>query len=391
METTTESLQQTLQQTALFEQHQALGAKLVPFHGWQMPIHYGSQMAEHHQVRRQCGVFDVSHMLVCDLISSDLSLVEDFLNHVLTNDVSRLRPDGTDDGGNDDGDTTDGDETDLGYAQYTLMLNESGGILDDLIVYRLPFCFRLVLNCGCAESDLAWLQQQCHLFPRGAEIEIAPRRALSMLALQGPEFAKDLPALLGTALAASVAQLKPFTAVVADSMMVARTGYTGELGVEIVLPHEHAITLWQKMMALKIQPCGLGARDTLRLEAGFNLYGQDMTQATHPFESNVGWVVAMSKSDFIGKRALSERGQPSDHVLVGVRFSGKGVLRAGFALYVDDQAVGVLTSGSYSPSLSISVGLARVSRSAYQASAANFFVKIRGSLQPVEVGKPGFL
>lgn len=376
-----------LQKTALYDQHQLMGAKWAPFHGWQMPIHYGSQVAEHHQVRRHCGVFDVSHMLVCDLRlqtqpSQDLEVIECFLNRVLTNDLARLNI------------TRFNHEetesvTDISHAQYTLMLNEHGGVLDDLIVYRLSTGFRLVLNCGRAEEDLAWLQLQRNTLSDSTQIDILPRRDLSILALQGPGYEQYLPNLLPAQLAKAVLQLKPFEAVVEQEVMLARTGYTGEPGIELMLPHDQAISLWQHMMALEIQPCGLGARDTLRLEAGYNLYGQDMTNAHHPFESNVGWTVAMQKAFFIGQDALREQMRGSEYVMVGVRYTGKGVLRAGFKLYEEDRVVGNITSGSYSPTFGVSIGLARVKRSAYELSKTAISVLIRNTLQPVDLVKPG--
>ena len=351
-----------LSKTALYDQHLTSGGKLVPFHGWSMPLHYGSQVAEHHQVRQHCGVFDVSHMLVCDIAGQT---AHEFLNRVLTNDLAKLS--GT------------------GQAQYTLMLNEQGGIIDDLIVYRMAAGYRLILNSGCADKDVAWLEQQA----ADADASIQSRRDLSMLALQGPEVFECVQQWLGSELADQVAQLKPFTMIEHESMMVARTGYTGEHGVEIMLPNALAVEVWQKLLALGVAPCGLGARDTLRLEAGLNLYGQDMTLANHPFESNLGWVVAMNKGDFIGRSALESKAQQSESALVGLLYSDKGVLRSGFEVLADGESIGSITSGSYSPTLEKSVALARVK--APLEAGVKYEVLMRGKPKPIELVKPGFV
>ena len=351
-----------LSKTVLHDQHQAAGGKLVPFHGWSMPLHYGSQVAEHHQVRQRCGVFDVSHMLVCDI---EGETAYQFLNGVLTNDLAKL--------------------TEVGQAQYTLMLNQQGGIIDDLIVYRMSSGYRLILNSGCADKDVAWLEQQAPAF----SCVIQPRRDLSMLALQGPEVFEFLRQWLGSELADQVAQLKPFMMLEHESMMIARTGYTGEHGIEIMLPNALAVEVWQKLLALGVAPCGLGARDTLRLEAGLNLYGQDMTQDNHPFESNLGWVVAMDKGDFIGRSALESKSQQSESVLVGLLFSDKGVLRSEFEVLADGESIGRITSGSYSPTLEKSVALARVK--APLELGVNYEVLMRGKPKPVDLVKPGFV
>ncbi|HHQ41888.1 MAG TPA: glycine cleavage system aminomethyltransferase GcvT, partial [Chromatiales bacterium] len=254
--------------TPLHDRHLAAGARMVGFAGWEMPLHYGSQVEEHHAVRRAAGVFDVSHMTVVDVTGEG---AEPFLRRLLANDVARL--------------------TEEGRALYTCMLNERGGILDDLIVYRAgPGWFRLVVNAATREKDLAWMRR--HAGPHGAAV--AERAELAMLAVQGPEARERALPLLPQALRGAAAALAPFRAahLGPDAWLVARTGYTGEDGFEVILPAEEAGALWDGLLAAGVRPCGLGARDTLRLEAGLNLYGQDMDEDTTPLECGLGWTVA---------------------------------------------------------------------------------------------------
>ena len=322
-----------LKQTPLNAKHREANAKLVDFSGWEMPIHYGSQIEEHHIVRTGAGMFDVSHMLPVDLKGDG---VRDFLRTLVANNVDKLQ-------------TT-------GKALYTCMLHEGGGVVDDLIVYFLnESWFRLVVNAGCADKDLAWLETQRDRLAPG--LAITPRRDLAMIAVQGPQAAEKLwQAMPGTRELA--APLKPFNAVVVGDMFVARTGYTGEDGFEIMLPAKAAPFFWQALLEAGVKPCGLGARDTLRLEAGMNLYGQDMDAATTPLESGLAWTVDLkSERDFIGKDALLRL--PRDKQLVGLKLLDRGVLR-GHQKVFSPQGEGEITSGSFSPTLNASIALARV-------------------------------
>ena len=322
-----------LKQTPLNAKHREANAKLVDFSGWEMPIHYGSQIEEHHAVRTGAGMFDVSHMLPVDLRGDG---VRDFLRTLVANNVDKLQ-------------TT-------GKALYTCMLHEGGGVVDDLIVYFLnESWFRLVVNAGCADKDLAWLETRRDKLAPG--LAITPRRDLAMIAVQGPQAADKLwQAMPGTRELA--APLKPFNAVVVGDMFVARTGYTGEDGFEIMLPAKAAPFFWQALLEAGVKPCGLGARDTLRLEAGMNLYGQDMDATTTPLESGLAWTVDLkSERDFIGKDALLRL--PRDKQLVGLKLLDRGVLR-GHQKVFSPQGEGEITSGSFSPTLNASIALARV-------------------------------
>ena len=263
--------------TPLHDLHVALGAKMVDFGGWDMPLHYGSQVEEHHQVRSDCGVFDVSHMTVVDVAGVQAG---EYLRRLLANDVARL------------------DE--VGKALYSVMLNASGGVIDDLIVYRTAEGYRLVVNAATRAKDLAWLQAQAE----GFAVELAERAELAMLAVQGPHAIERCLQLLSPARAAMVRELKPFHGLALGEWFIARTGYTGEDGLEIILPAAEAPDFFNELVGAGIAPVGLGARDTLRLEAGFNLYGQDMSESVTPQEANLAWTVAWEPAgrDFIGRR-----------------------------------------------------------------------------------------
>ena len=329
--------------TPLYDQHVAENAKLVDFAGWDMPIDYGSQIAEHKAVRENAGMFDVSHMAVVD-ISGGQS--REFLRRLLANDVAKADEDGR--------------------AIYCCMLNTRGGVIDDLIVDHLSGdLYRVVLNAATTQKDLAWLQSQA----RDYQVKIAHRTDLAIIAVQGPR-GRDLAAqVLDDDLAAAAMQLKPFRAAMAGDVSVGRTGYTGEDGFEIVLSADDAESAWKKLRDIGVAPVGLGARDTLRLEAGLNLYGQDMDEDHTPLESGLGWTVAFEPADrdFVGRDALEYmREQGVSEKLVGLVLEGRGVLRSHAAVRAagsnveEDDAPGVLTSGSYAPSLSRSIGFARV-------------------------------
>lgn len=323
-----------MQITPLNAKHRELDAKLVEFSGWEMPLHYGSQIEEHHAVRCDVGMFDVSHMLPVDIRGDQ---ARPFLRRLLANDVAKLQ-------------TT-------GRALYSCMLHEGGGVIDDLIVYFMREAwFRLVVNAGCAEKDLAWIETQRDTLAPG--LEIAPRRDLAMIAVQGPRAAERLwAAMPGTR--DLTEPMKPFTAVTVGDMFIARTGYTGEDGFEVMLPARAAPYFWQALLDAGVRPCGLGARDTLRLEAGMNLYGQDMDERVTPFDSGLAWTVDLkdAERDFIGRDALMRL--PRHRKLVGLVLMDKGVLRA-HQKVLTAHGEGEITSGSFSPSLSASIALARV-------------------------------
>jgi aminomethyltransferase len=322
-----------LKQTPLNARHREANAKLVDFSGWEMPIHYGSQIEEHHIVRTDAGMFDVSHMLPVDLKGDG---ARDFLRRLVANNVDKLQS--------------------TGKALYTCMLHEGGGVVDDLIVYFLnESWFRLVVNAGCADKDIAWMETQRDRLAPG--LALTPRRDLAMIAVQGPRAAEKLwQAMPGTRDLA--APLKPFNAMVVGDMFIARTGYTGEDGFEIMLPAKAAPFFWQALLEAGVKPCGLGARDTLRLEAGMNLYGQDMDASTTPLESGLAWTVDLkSERDFIGKDALLRL--PRNRQLVGLKLLDRGVLR-GHQKVLTSQGEGEITSGSFAPTLNASIALARV-------------------------------
>ncbi|MAT51941.1 MAG: glycine cleavage system protein T [Porticoccaceae bacterium] len=351
--------------TPLYDAHLKLGAKIVDFGGWDMPLHYGSQVEEHHQVRRHAGVFDVSHMAVVDIAGSD-SLP--FLRHVLASDVDRLKT--------------------IGKAQYSLMLNPRGGVKDDLIVYLAGESrYRLVINCGTAAADVEWLREQSCAFG----VDIAPRPDLAILAIQGPEALARVRAVACAEAGAAIDTLSPFSAAQVGTWFIARTGYTGEDGVEIILPAEKAVDLWQRLLAVGVAPVGLGARDTLRLEAGMNLYGSDMDETTSPLTANLGWTIAWQPQDrdFIGRAALeSERQAGPRQKLVGLVMEARGVLRAHQTVTCDGVAgQGEITSGTFSPTLGYSIALARVPV-AFEGTAQ---VDIRGRQVPVTIVKPCFV
>ncbi|MGE5154970.1 MAG: glycine cleavage system aminomethyltransferase GcvT [Bdellovibrio bacteriovorus] len=350
--------------TPLFHEHERLGARIVPFGGWDMPLHYGSQIEEHHAVRRRSGCFDVSHMRPVDLSGPD---AQSFLRRLLANDVAKLKS--------------------PGKAIYSCMLNPGGGVVDDLIVYfRGSGHYRMVVNAGTADKDLDWMRAQS----AGLDLTIEPRDDLAMIAVQGPEARALAAPLVPPDCRAPAMDLKPFFAAEGERWFVGRTGYTGEDGFEVILPAEDASGFWQGLIAAGIQPCGLGARDTLRLEAGMNLYGQDMDESVGPLESGLGWTVAWEPPDrdFIGRSALTAlRDNPALRDFVGLLLTGRGVLRGHQTVVADGQAVGEVTSGGFSPTLDRSIGLARVQPGLGGACA----VDIRGKAVPARVVRPPFV
>lgn len=352
-----------LKRTPLYEQHLAAHAKMVEFAGWEMPIHYGSQIQEHHQVRNAAGMFDVSHMGVLDVSGEDATV---FLRYALANDIQKLNK--------------------IGRALYSCLLNAQGGVVDDLIVYRLgEQQFRLVLNAGACQKDIAWLEKISQAF----KVQRTPRNELGILALQGPQAIQKLSNIL-TSQANALHALKPFHALIIDEMQIARTGYTGEDGVEIIAPAKNIQILWQRCLTENIQPCGLGARDTLRLEAGLNLYGSDMDEHTSPLISNLAWTVDWKdeQRNFMGKEALlTQKREGVREKLVGIVMEQPGVLRDHQPILIDNQPVGEITSGGFSPTLGHAIALARVPSSIGDAA----FVERRGKQIPVKIIKPPFI
>ncbi|MBK1642431.1 glycine cleavage system protein T [Chromatium okenii] len=352
--------------TPLFLEHQRLGARMVPFGGWEMPLHYGSQLEEHHAVRREAGMFDVSHMRPIDIDGADATA---FLQYMLANDVARL--------------------TASGKALYSCLLNEQGGVVDDLIVYsRCNGRYRLVVNAGTAEKDLMWLNAHCSSFA----VTIQSRPDLAMIAVQGPEArAKTLP-LLPAALRAAAETLAPFFSAELESeqWFIGRTGYTGEDGFELMMPAAQASDLWQALLAAGVKPCGLGARDTLRLEAGMNLYGHDMDDATGPLDAGLEWTVAWqpAEREFIGRAALTaRRTDPARRELVGFILIGAGIMRDHQLVLRDGVVVGEITSGGFSPTLERSIALARIET----GIDGNYTVDIRGKAVAARLVKPPFV
>jgi len=345
--------------TPLYDTHLHAGGKLVDFAGWSLPIHYGSQMDEHHAVRRACGMFDVSHMTVVDLRGP---AVEAYLRRLLANDVAKIAD---------------------GQALYGCMLNDDGGVIDDLITYRIePGFYRTVVNAATRVADLDWMQRQAEEF----EVQIAEREDLAMIAVQGPRARDRVAEVLE---APALGEIRPFRAAVHGDFFVARTGYTGEDGFELLLPADRAVRLWNALVAAGVQPCGLGARDSLRLEAGLNLYGQDMDTSTSPLVSNLAWTVAFDppERDFIGRAALeTQRDAGVPERLVGLVL-GKGAIPRSGAPVHTPEGVGRVTSGSFSPTLECPIALARIPA----GDATEVEVELRGKRLSARVVRPPFV
>jgi aminomethyltransferase len=352
-----------LRQTPLNTVHRASGARMVDFGGWDMPLSYGSQIEEHHAVRRDAGMFDVSHMLAVDLSGSG---ARDFLRYALANNVDKL--------------------TAPGKALYSCMLNSGGGVLDDLIAYLLhEGAFRIVVNAATADKDLAWLGSL--LATRKPGLSLTPRRDLAMIAVQGPNAREKVwQALPGSREPSAV--LKPFAAAEFGEYLIARTGYTGEDGFEIMLPAKNAAAFWSALAAIGVHPCGLAARDTLRLEAGMNLYGQDMTEADSPLESGLAWTVDLaSPRDFVGKSALT--GAPATRQRVGLQLLGKGGVLRSRQKVLTAKGEGQVTSGTFSPTLAQSIALARIPVGV--AAGDSVEVEIRDKRHAARVVRPPFV
>jgi aminomethyltransferase len=360
------------QKTILNDTHRALGAKMVDFGGWDMPIHYGSQIEEHHLVRRDAGMFDVSHMTVVDLRGAR---TREFLRHLVANSVDKLQK--------------------AGKALYTTMLDRNGGVIDDLIVYFMAEdFFRLVVNAATRDKDLAWITAQAAAF----DVQVSERPEFAMIAVQGPTARERVQGLLREADRAGAARLARFAAMDAQTatgipLFVARTGYTGEDGYEIVLPENEAVAFWNALLEAGVKPAGLGARDTLRLEAGMNLYGQDMDETVSPYEAALAWTVVLDEGrDFIGRGALEQ--QKADGVprqLIGLVMDEKGVLRHGQKV-LTAHGDGEILSGTFSPTLGKAIAFARVPAGDIALGAdGGVRVDIRGKEVPVRVVKFPFV
>jgi aminomethyltransferase len=344
-----------------------MGARMVDFGGWEMPLHYGSQIDEHHAVRRDAGMFDVSHMRVIDATGDT---ARDFFRYALANNVDKLKT--------------------PGKALYSCLLRQDGGVRDDLIVYFLrEDFFRLVVNAATADTDIEWLEVL--RAARAPGLALTPRTDLAMVAVQGPNArAKTWFAMPGSEVA--TAALKPFTAVEAQTdigdMFIARTGYTGEDGFEIVVGADRAADLWNSLVASGVKPCGLGARDTLRLEAGMNLYGQDMDESVTPLESGLAWTVDLaSPRDFVGKAALLA--QAPKRQLTGLVLTGTGGVLRAHQKVVTGAGDGEITSGTYSPTLAKSIALARLPAAVQAGEIVQ--VEIRDKRLPARVVAPPFV
>jgi len=350
--------------TPLFDEHTALGARIVSFGGWDMPLHYGSQIREHHQVRLNAGMFDVSHMRIIDIEGNDAPT---FLGRLIANDPARLQV--------------------PGQALYSCMLNRQGGVIDDLILYfRAPTRYRLVVNAVAAEKDLAWMRDRA----AGLAIHIRPRQDLAMIAVQGPNARAKAIDLVPAGLRERSMALKLFVAAEQGDWFISRTGYTGEDGFEVICPAGEAPALWQGLKDADAAPCGLGARDTLRLEVGLNLSGQDMDEAVSPLESGLAWTVAWEpiERDFIGRSALEvQRERGGLRRFVGLLLTGRGVLRRQQAVLSGDKPVGEITSGGFAPTLQRSIAFARVT----PGSGEECRVLIYDKAVPARVVKPPFI
>lgn len=364
--------------TALYDLHLNSNAHMVDFFGWRLPMHYGSQIDEHLKVRKDVGIFDVSHMNITDISGADAEL---WLESLLTCDVRTL--------------------TQMGQAKYSLLLNEQGGIIDDLIVYKMPTGFRIVSNCGTRARVDSWLKQQCET---RAELDISlhQRDDLSIIAAQGPKAFTNVFQVIYTKYEGSkefgllhhhfeyAKEMPAFGSRVLGDIHLSKTGYTGEAGVELILPHALAVQLWQDLLDIKVQPCGLGARDTLRLEAGMSLYGQDMDENCTPKEARLNWTLDLTDNtrDFIGKKPSQERimrFRSSPFIL-----SGRHIPRHNNPIFKTNasESCGVVTSGTYSPSLQIGIGFCQIP---VDVPETTFEVEVRRRKQPITLTKGPFI
>jgi aminomethyltransferase len=347
------------QRTALYDAHNACDAKIVDFGGWDMPIHYGSQLKEHNIVREDAGMFDVSHMTVVDVTGTDSTA---YLQYLLANDVAKL--------------------TQEGKALYSGMLNEQGGVIDDLIVYRADALggYRVVVNCATRDKDLAWMDKQAAKF----DVSLTEQPSLAMIAVQGPNAIEKAKQAVSANARAVIESLSIFQGLPSEGWFIGRTGYTGEDGLEIMIPADQVVSVWNNLLKVGVKPAGLGARDTLRLEAGMNLYGNDMDETISPWQANMGWTLALKDDrDFIGKAALiEEKAAGIEYKMVGLVLETRGVMRSHQKIiFTASDKQGEITSGTFSPTLQQSIAMARIPADAGTECA----VDMRGKAVPVRV------
>lgn len=349
--------------TPLYNNHVALQARMVDFAGWDMPVQYGSLIDEHKSVRDSAGMFDVSHMLGIDITGADSKA---FLQHILANDVGKLKK--------------------PGKALYSCMLNAEGGVVDDLIVYFVKDnAYRMVVNAGTREKDLAWMKACVGEL----SVSFVPRTELAIIAVQGPQAREKVIGLLDEPLAERVSEIKRFFSASHNGWFVGRTGYTGEDGFEVMLPAEEAPVFWEKLLAVGVKPIGLGARDTLRLEAGMNLYGNDMDDSQNPLESGLAWTVAMADDrNFVGRAALEAlTASGIKKKLIGLVLLDRGVLRSSVDVFKDGVKIGQTTSGTFSPSLSQAIAFARIDADVDDTCQ----VEIRSKMLNAKIISPPFI
>lgn len=348
--------------TALYAKHLEANGKIVDFGGWDMPVNYGSQIQEHQAVRQNAGMFDVSHMTIVDVAGVDATA---YLQKLLANDVARLK--------------------ETGKALYSGMLNTAGGVIDDLIVYKMDGWYRTVVNCSTREKDLEWMTAQT----KGFDVSLTERPELAMVAVQGPK-AIELVKQVKPEAAELISSLKVFQGLPKSTWFYARTGYTGEDGLEIMVPEAEVAAFWQQLLDAGVAPAGLGARDTLRLEAGMNLYGNDMDENISPLQAGMGWTIAWEPAsrNFIGREALeAEKAAGVAMKQVGLVMETRGVMRSHQKVVVEGVGEGEITSGTFSPSLDYSIAIARVPA----ATGDSALVDMRGKLVPVRVVKLPFV
>lgn len=351
--------------TALFESHQKQGAKLLEFHHWLMPLDYGSAIAEHKAVRKSAGVFDVSHMTIIDCIGAG---ARPFLRYILTKDVDNIQH--------------------LGGACYSLMCNEQGGVIDDVMIYyRHPDNYRLIFNASTKERVLEWLHRKAQGFQVGLQV----RHELCILAIQGPEAFSKLCQVIDDYQMDAISTLGRFNSTECNGVFFGRTGYTGEDGFECIMSAEYALSLWEKLMAIGVTPCGLACRDSLRLEAGLMLNGQDMNEHISPLQVGLNWAISWGDKEraFIGKEALlHEHNEGVSHVLIGIKLLQRAILRHDQDISLENgELVGKITSGIFSPTLEQSIGFARIKSSAKNKP---LFVNIRQKVFPLEIHSTRF-
>ncbi|WP_296201783.1 glycine cleavage system aminomethyltransferase GcvT [Psychrobacter sp. UBA3962] len=371
----------TLQRTSLYQSHVDNNGKIVDFSGWELPIHYGSQIDEHEAVRTDAGMFDVSHMVITDVEGAEAKA---WLQKLLANDVAKLKT--------------------VGKALYSGMLNAEGGIIDDLIVYLMnedETQYRIISNAATRDKDLAQFNKVAENF----EVTLTERPELAILAIQGPNAVAKLKQAKPS-WSDILDGLKPFVgADLADTeaadWFVARTGYTGEDGVEVILPGDNAAEFYQLMLDQGVKPAGLGARDTLRMEAGMNLYGHDMDETISPYECNMGWTLALKDDrDFVGREALTAKRKQAKEdgsamKQVGLLLETRGVLREGMTVTInqgtDKETTGIITSGTFSPSLKQSIAIARIPESVTDEDTVQVDLRGKGKFVDVRVLKLPFV